>query len=187
MSDVIRGAFPSSVACAISEVIAELPPTRLEPVGGFEVFVENENVKIPERIYNPEISEDVTTRWSQLNRNVYACLYTRHHDGHTRQRHVRSILSLPETWVAPFVIRLIGEYVVEILAEIQEGLSDLGSHDARRTQYATFVSGNPSFMDLISARVISYWNCYYRFDYPDPADYPGSQLISLLRSASPNS
>lgn len=184
VSEVIGDAFPSSVRAAISEVVAELPPTRFEPAGRFAVFVEHEKLDIPERIYNPEISEDVTAQWSELNRAVYACLYTRHHDGHTRQRHLRSILSLSETWVAPFVIRLIGEYVIEILAEIQEGLSDLESQGARRTLYGTFVAANPDFMALTSARVISYWSCYYRFDYPRFADYPGSQLISLLRSAS---
>jgi len=183
VSDYIRDAFPSSVRAAISEVVAELPPARL-PGRRFEVLVENEKLYIPERIYNPEISKDVTAQWSGLNRAVYACLYTRHHDGHTRQRHLRSILSLSEGYVAPFVIRLVGEYVIEILVDIQEGLSDLESHESRRMQYATFVAANPSFMDLISARVVSYWNCYYRSDYLDLADYPGFQVISLLRSAS---
>ena len=187
MSNVIYNAFPSSVRVAVSEVVAELPPAQFEPIGRFVVFVEHEKLGIPERIYNPEISEDATETWSQLNRSVYACLYTRHHDGHTRQRYLKSILSLSEPWVAPFVIRLIGEYVIEIVDDIREGLSDLESQEARRTQYATFVAANPSFMDLISARVVSYWNCYYRFDYPNFADYPGSQLISLLRSESAKS
>ena len=180
----MRDALPSAVRAAVSKVVAELPPAQWEPAGRFAVVVEGEKLEIPERIYNPEISNDVTERWSRVERNVYACLYTRHHDGHTRQRHLRSILSLSETWVPPFVIRLIGEYVIEILADIRAGLSDLEAHGTpRRAQYATFVAATPNFMALMSARVISYWHSYDRFDYPSLADYPGSQRISMLRRA----
>ena len=102
----------------------------------------------------------------------------------TRGNGAESISGLSDAWVPPFVIRLIGEYVIEILADIRAGLSDLEAHGtAHRTQYATFVAADPNFMALISARVISYWNCYYRFDYPSFADYPGFQLISILRRA----
>jgi hypothetical protein len=176
------GAFPSSIWPSVLNVVAELPRTRRsEPSGRFTVSVEGEGVR-PERIYNAELPRDVTSRWERAERNVYACLYTRHHDGYTRQRHLRSIVNRSEPWVAPFVVRLIGEYVVEILHDIQTGLPDLETAgSAHRTQYATFAAANPGFMALTAARVTSYWDCYYRHDYPRLSDYPGFQLISSLR------
>ena len=119
-----------------------------------------------------------------LERDVYACLYTRHHNGYVRQRHLRSIVGISHPWVVPFVVQLIGEYVLEIVADIREGLSDLDvPGSSQRAQYAVFVAANPGFLDLTSSRVVSYWNCYYRFEYPQLSEYPGFQLISSLRRA----
>src|SRR5262245_55902502 len=103
-------AFPSSIRPAVAKVTAELPTPTLEPAGRFTVLVEGEPVTIPERIYFPELPPEITSRWGQVERNVYACLYSRHHDGYTRQRHLRILVKLSEPWVAPFVVRLIGEY-----------------------------------------------------------------------------
>lgn len=35
-------------------------------------------------------------------------LYTRHHDGHVRQRHLARIIEVTDSWIVPFVVQLIG-------------------------------------------------------------------------------
>jgi hypothetical protein len=73
---------------------------------------------------------------------------------------------------------------LEIVIDIQKGLTDLEvAGSAQRAQYGAFLAANPDFLDLTSQRVVSYWNCYYRYRYPKLSDYPGFALISSLRAA----
>ena len=77
-----------------------------------------------------------------------------------------------------------GEYVVEIVADIVQGLPELavpGTGSAAR--YGRFLVENEEFLDLTRQRVASYWNCYYRSHYFIRADYPGFRLLSSLRAA----
>ena len=141
-------------------------------------------MQIPYRIYNAEPRRWKTVALGGDARDALACLFTRHHDGHVRQRHLRRIVGLAHAWVTPFVVQLIGEYVVEILLDIRNGLRDLDVKGSpQRVQYGAFVARNPAFVDLMAQRVVSYWNCYYRDRYPALADYPGVALVSSLRRA----
>lgn len=160
-------------------MIARLPtpPSLLTP---FVVRVGGEDVQIPGRIYNAELSSRATDSFSTIERSVLACLYTRHHDGYVRQRHLRDVIQLSHPWVVPFVVQLIGEYVIEILWDIQRALGQLDTAP-QRAQYGVFAADNASFVDVTARRVTSYWNCYYRHLTRD--DYPGFALIASLRSA----
>jgi len=113
------------------------------------------------------------------------CLYTRHHDGYVRERRLERVVGLAEPWVAPFVVQLVGEYVDEILLVVRRALvralSTPGSVVA--SVYARFAAENPDFIDRTEQRVVSYWNCYYRYRYPSLRDYPGSAVVAALRSA----
>jgi hypothetical protein len=176
-------AFPKSVAERVAAASAEIPASDLDPAGDFVVSVEGELLRIPYRIYNAEPSTQAV-RLNGESAHVLACLYTRHHDGHVRQRHLREIVELTQPWIAPYVVQLIGEYVVEILIDIRNRLTGLDTEGApQRVQYGAFVAENPEYMDLIAQRMISYWNCYYRHEYPKLSDYPGHQLVLALKRA----
>jgi hypothetical protein len=150
----------------------------LDPSGSFTVRVEGADVTIPYRIYNEEPPSKAVQGLDEIQRDVLACLYTRHHNGHVRQANLRRIIQLTRPWVPPFVVQLIGEYVVEILLDIQEGLKDLDLRDSpQHREYGAFVANNPAFLDLTSQRVASYWACYHGSTYPDRQDYPGSRLL----------
>jgi len=178
---VFEVAFPAALNEAVSAAAALMPAAAHEPSESFAVQVGGERVEIPYRIYNPEPPLEVAY---ETHRTVLACLSTRHHDGRVRQRHLGWILPQPQTWVVPFVVQLVGEYVVEIVLDIQTGLAELdveGSPERRR--YGAFVADNPAFVELTAQRVASYWDCYYRYRYPRRADYPGFTLLSSLRAA----
>src|SRR5262245_29648517 len=161
-----------------------IPAAKVEPAGDFTVTVEGEQVRIPYRIYNPEPLDSAIEGLDGDTQHVLSCLYTRHHDGWVRQRHLRRVIRLTDPWVAPFVIKLVGEYVVELLIDIHEGLGGFDVEGSpQRLQYGRFVAANPDFLDLTARRVTSYWNCYYRGSYPDRTTYPGFQLIVGLRRA----
>jgi hypothetical protein len=76
--------------------------------------------------------------------------------------------------VVPFVVQLVGEYVVEILESIRHHLSDLTSkRSTQRLAYGDFIARNPGFFARTEHRVVSYWACYHRGKFPDFGTYPG--------------
>ncbi len=154
--------------------------TPLEPSGEFVVLIAGGQVTIPYRIYNqiPEPSENKAL--SETAQTALHCLFTRHHDGYARHRSVSKVLDVPYGWVVPYVVQLIGEYVIEIHQAIYNALSGLASTDRRVALYAEFVTENPEFLDLTKQRAISYWNCYYRRRYPDRTGYPAFELLKTL-------
>jgi hypothetical protein len=103
------------------------------------------------------------------------CLLTRSTDGYLRQRALNAILDLRKSWIAPFVVPLIGEYVVEIVEDIQAHLPSL-----EQGIYSNFVRENRDVMRTIRSRTGSYWDAYYRNRFPDRAAYPGFVVLRQL-------
>jgi hypothetical protein len=180
---VLARAFPRSLASDVAAVARIIPSASYALADRFVVSVAQEELSIPGRIYNAEPDAGVgeLTPGAQL---VLHCIYTRHHDGYVRQRHLAYIVGAINLWVPAYVVRLAGEYIVEVIESIAAGLSELtvpGSD--QRAAYGRFASENARFIDLTDARAASYWNEYYRARYQRLADYPGRVLLADLRSA----
>ena len=103
------------------------------------------------------------------------CLFSRHHDGVERERCLRNIITSPEPWVVPFVVQLVGEYVLEIIEVVQANLTRLPAEN-----YRAFLRENPAFVARTRARVTSYWDCYYRDRFRDPRSYPGFAVLGFF-------
>jgi hypothetical protein len=181
----VRAAFPAAmwpdVTTVASIIDLESPPSTAR----FTAWIGEEQLSIPYRIYNPEPSLDSLRSLSPLQKTVLACLYTRHHDGHVRQRHLTTIVGQAEIWVTPFVVRLLGEYVVQIIVAIQRGLVDVDiAGTPLRSVYGRFAARNPQFVDVTLQRAASYWDCYYRNLFADRRQYPSFQILASIRSAS---
>jgi hypothetical protein len=161
-------AFPTRLRSDAAAVADVMPATTSGFRQAFTVTTEGEPVTIPERIYHPEPkSFEALTETQQL---MLHCVYTRHHDGFVRQRHLQAILASGEDWVAPFVVRLVGEYVLPIVEDIHAALvTGRGEHE----NLSRFAAENPSFVDLTGQRAVSYWDAYHRQEYPHRDDYPG--------------
>jgi hypothetical protein len=177
-------AFPASVRQRIPAVLEILPPTRLMPASPFTVSVQGESVTIPYRLYNDEPESEAQQTLSPDQRAILHCLYTRHHDGRIRHQHLEQVSRSLQSWVMPFVVQLVGEYVLEILVTIQDQLSELNTPGgAHHTAYGQFLAANHDFLTLTGQRMTSYWNCYYRSTYPELHTYPGHALLRSLRAA----
>jgi hypothetical protein len=134
----------------------------------FSVTVDGEQLGIPERLYvaAPPTFDDLD--------DVMVALMTRHHDGFVRERAVQRLLSEAKEWPVPFLVRLMGEYVIEIVNRIDDAFDTLD-----RDAWTTFVIANPGLVALTDARIISYWDCYYR--QISAADYVGFRLMNKVR------
>ncbi len=139
---------------------------------------------IPGRLYNDEPPTDAVASLSSRQRQLLHCLYSRHCDGVVRQHHLEKAVGSMDSWVVPYVVQLVGEYVVEILVAICDELVDLVTPGTcGHLAYGQFIVDNPAFFARTQRRVVSYWNCYYRGRYASFRDYPGCTLLDLFRSA----
>lgn len=169
-------AFPARQRKAALEA-ASLAGRWLDPrytSDQFTVRVDSETVLIPQRLllenFRPQPGESAEVRWAGW------CLLSRSTSGYERQVALREVVRANRSWTIPFVIRLIGEYVIEILDDIEAALPDIDPALVRQ-----FFIENPDFIALTRARVMSYWNEYYRWRF-QRADYVGFRLIAALET-----
>jgi hypothetical protein len=186
--DSLAAAFPAELAADAQAVLAIMPASRYRSPSSFSVVVQGQQVTVPDRVYNDEPPPELVASLSSRQQQVLHCLYSRHSDGQVRQRHLIRIVSSADPWVIPFVVQLVGEYVLEILVVICEELRD---HDAPgghlRLAYGEFIVANADYFARTQRRVVSYWSCYYRAAFQCFQGYPGSTLLDLLRSAAADS
>jgi hypothetical protein len=148
-------------------------------VGRFSVQVDGQVVLIPTRLYFashrsalPE--NDKSWRFSRA-------LQSRSSDGFERQRAARDLLRGLQPWDAPFIVALIGEYIVEILEDVSAAMTS----DHERT-LGFFISHNNAFWETTKRRVTSYWSEYYRYGCRSSYrrdEYVGFKLIDRLEMA----
>jgi hypothetical protein len=142
----------------------------------FRINLGQEEINIPTRVY---VHEKQFTRIHNLPKTqqmILGCMLSRHYDGFVRQKHLENILTVEELWVAPYILQLIGEYVVEILNDIYKNLDSINIDFLKH-----IMSLNPNFWNKTKSRVISYWDCYYRQDYYNKEDYVGMKIIAKLK------
>jgi len=168
----LASAFPVAVRDDVCRALSAFPTTRL--LGdSFSVRIGDEVVKLPRRIHN----DPALIRFDQLTerQSEFAdCLLTRHSDGFVREKHLSRVICVNRIWVPPFVVELVGEYVVEILRIIRRNLPNLDT-----ATYGRFLGANPECLGTIEQRVMSYWNAYYRDQKRE--EYVGFQLLEFFR------
>jgi PAS domain-containing protein len=169
----LAGAFPTAIRQDALVACATFPAVRA--LGEkFSVRVGTELATIPYRVHFDPIIVNIDSLTS-LQRELVDCLLTRHTDGFVRQRHLARIIGLSQRWIPPFVVQLAGEYVIEILNLISDGLPSLD-----RSLYGEFLRCNPAFLDLTGRRIMSYWDCYYRNVRRE--EYVGFKILEFFRS-----
>lgn len=142
---------------------------------GIEVKVSEDHLVIPYRIHH-EGNEQAGRSLNEIQSIMYSCLLTRHHDGHVRQRQLERLLPVSESWVVPFVFQLTGEYVIEILNTCESNFQMLDP-----MLYGTFIRDNPRYFQATRDRMISYWDCYYRWQYQRRSDYVGFRIFDRFQ------
>jgi hypothetical protein len=177
--DWLLGAFPSWL-CADVEVVAQiLPAAEIAPHGSFNAIVGGEPVTIPYRIYNRLPEAAACSGLSGRERLIAHCIYSRHHDGHLRERCCRQLLLAGDEWVAPYVVHLLGEPVIEIATLIRDGLLDPAEI---AEPFVRFARSNGRLLAQTHQRAVSYWDAYYRERCPRE-EYPAVAVLQALMAA----
>lgn len=174
-------AFPSSLRNDVRAVLTLFPQTTdlTYTPHFFEVISCGETLYIPERIYYDMPSSMQIDTLTSHQKKILDTLLTRHHNGFIREEKVKEIIHSAngDIWIIPYLIKLVGEYVIEILQVIKENL-----HLVDIEQIKFFLSENPKFYQTIKSRVISYWDCYYRRRCPKREDYVGFDILGHFNS-----
>lgn len=132
-------------------------------------------IAIPERLHFVGLSTG-SDSLSSLN-PASRCLITRATDGRLRQQAARSVINDQSAWVAPFVLMLLGEYVIEIVEDIRDALPTLD-----RSVYSNLVRENRQNVQRLRAKATSYWDAYYRRQYPQKRHYPGLKALHEMET-----
>ncbi|MBB3195051.1 hypothetical protein [Roseateles terrae] len=171
--------FPASLQTAASALLRQLPaPDPTRPLQGFRVTVQGETLSAPNRIYLAAGSLYSILEESEGEiRTLALCFGTRHCDGYVREECLRQLLAAGSNrdWVVPFIVQLLGEYVIEIIELIADAIPNMNP-----AHLASFSAANPEFMALTRRRVTSYWDCYHRDRYGRLELYPGSVALNAI-------
>ena len=143
-----------------------------EAPGPFAVVLRGEHLVIPYRVEANAALLGRAETLSPVQREILFCIFSRHYDGHVRERALRQMIRSSKEWGIPFVVQPVGEYVIEIHRVVQDALPFLNT-----AQYAAFIRENPDYFERTRQRVESYWNCYYRWVYSDRANYPAFEVL----------
>lgn len=151
-----------------------------------EYCVNEELISIPCRIYIDFEIFDMESL-SCLQKRIVLCYFTRHHNGYTREKCLKRILESGtiSDFELPYLILLCGEYVLQITTEAFNGIRMVTDNDIIQ-----FISKNYNQIQRLEARMISYWNEYYRRsvdgitfnrDYLKWENYIGHNILSYLK------
>ena len=135
------------------------------------IVSDNEKVQVPYRLLIDEVPEIKSL--SLVQKMILHCIYSRSTNGYVRENHINAILQedLPN-WAMPFILKISDEYVVEILELTYNSLKEKDN-----SKIQDFCQINKSYLKYAYARMISYWNCYYRKEYKNLNKYIGKKLF----------
>lgn len=112
-----RQAFPLVTKDEVEVALACVPLTELPPsiddIG--PVVINGEKLRIPFRFYSSEPDKSCLQILTDRQKLLLNAIYTRHSNGFVREQQVKPLLLADESWIPPFVIQLLGEYVLEII------------------------------------------------------------------------
>lgn len=139
------------------------------------VQLDGEILTIPYRINLNEPEPDKELKLTSRQKTILNCIYLRHHNGYVRQRRLEKIES-DEYWITTFTFPLLGEYIFEILEVLSKQLDD-----KKLKNYQLFAIENPQYFQKTECRMVSYWNEYYRWKFPNFRLYMGRIIFDQIK------
>lgn len=173
-------AFPAMLSECVKNAVKLLAPGQMHAPSDTVISVRlaTESLNIPYRVYYDKQKLLNCVNSSGNIALIALCLGTRHYDGFLREQCLHRLLAAEEKWTAPFVIQLLGEYVIEVIHPIHERFLE-----GVEGKYQDFFTENVKYCEYLGCRAISYWNEYYRVRFPKHKDYPAVKALAALQSA----
>ncbi len=191
----LKNLFPDFLHADVEKVLDIMPLTKEIYIDSFGkpykvengIYGELTEIKLTKgvvtffiyRIYfhepNPEIENELT----ETQKQIINCIYTRHHNGYIREKRLRNLFGFNYEWILAYKLQLLGEYVIEILFELDKHITDENIH-----QYKQLTLNNRKYWEQTKSRMVSYWNEYYRYpEYKKLKDYIGYKIMKRIDKA----
>lgn len=169
-------AFPTAIRADVAKGIDFLLTQNftIQPASDFTVILDGAPFTIPKRIYADEPDIDTGQELTELQQVILNCLYLLHNNGYVRQARLKLLRSRTEYFIMPFIFNLTGEYVEEILSDINSMIDD-----NTLSVYSKFIRENPVYFKKTEDRINNYWHLYYRKTKYE--DYAGYKIIQKLK------
>lgn len=136
-----------------------------------KIYSYNQEFYIPNRLNIRE--HTYIDRASNNIKYMYYCLLTRSYDGRIREKFLKEIINGDyPNWVIPYIVKSSSDYVIDIISLLYNNLKDKDNSEIKKYCY-----NNIKIIRYYYSVMISYWNLYYRLDYPNYKDYPGYKLF----------
>ncbi len=131
------------------------------------------------RIYFHEPIPELENELTETQKQILNCIYTRHHNGYIREKRLKSLFGFDHEWILPYKLQLLGEYVIEILFELDKHITDVNIQ-----QYKQLTLNNRKYWEQTKSRMGSYWNEHYRYpNYKKIKDYIGYKVMKRINKA----
>ena len=161
--EIIQKAFPVEIREEVNSLLTKFAVETKFSTKGFEVVViGQEKLEIPQRVYYKPPYSLAMSKFTQKEQEILNCIFSRHENGFVRQKSVQNIIGSNNIWTVPYIVKIIGEYVIEILNDIDNGFEIIN-----KSNLISFVQQNPDFYNRTRSRVGSYWDCYFRQQFPE--------------------
>lgn len=112
---IIQSAFPSYLqkeATKIADFLQQNDPKDFKIIGTEDVYLNGEALELPQRVYFGEYN---TQSLTLVQEQMLNCLYLCHCNGYLREDYLRELLIVKENFILPFIAKLLGDYVIEIV------------------------------------------------------------------------
>jgi hypothetical protein len=187
--EVLLRAFPESLQYDVSHVIRTLPFDSFTVMFNGQrvairsflsdnfitVSLNGEALQIPYRVYFNEPNPVIEASMTETQKMILNCLLLRHHNGFVREKRLRMLADKTETFIIPFTIELLGEYVLEIIEVLPQHINK------NFEGYGDYIKENPARWNKIWNRIISYWDLRHKIAFPKWHSYPGYHILQILR------
>lgn len=170
---LIQQAFPLNVTEEVKTIFKQVSIQTIHKTSHFfAVTIDGAALKIPYRIYYDDSALSHLTGLIQVQQDIVNCIFSRHYNGFVRQKCISKVITSNYSWTIPFIVQAVGEYVIEILQDINDKINLID-----KTNLRNFLLDNKEFYKLTQNRVASYWNYNYRLQFPNKADYVGFKIL----------
>ena len=172
---MIEKSFPSYLqkdATKIADFLQQNAPKDFKTIGTETICLKGEFLELPQRVYFGEFN---TKNLTFVQEQMLNCLYLCHCNGHLREHYLRELLIVKENFTLPFIAKLFGDYVIEIVKVLHSELPN-----DTRDKLRDFFRANPLYKKCIQSRIASYWDFFYQNTYPDLKKYVGYQLFQTI-------
>lgn len=174
----ITHCFPTHLREKVRKVISILSIEKSGCIhaASYSVQFRGETLEFPYRVYFNEPRNTLEKHLTEEEQVILDCIFLRHHNGYIRQRRLERLIDRRQAYIIPFTFQLLGECIKEILMIVDDHIND-----DTMPEYIQFMKENKKYAEQTENRMISYWDLYYRTEYPKRKRYIGQKTFDRLK------